>query len=97
MHDFSYHSNLVDDYREAVGSQHPDLPIWPRRFLTICDWGTASPRCWIGPTRLARSPGWTPTAMRTGRLTPSSSPKRRRCTAGCPTGWTVRICLNGGD
>jgi len=35
----NYHSNLVDAYQEAVGSQHPDLPVWPRRFLTICDWG----------------------------------------------------------
>jgi len=35
----NYHSNLVDWYLEGVSFSHPDYPAFPRRFITICDWG----------------------------------------------------------
>jgi hypothetical protein len=35
----NYHKNLVDWYLEYTGFSHPDYPVFPRQFLTICDWG----------------------------------------------------------
>jgi hypothetical protein len=35
----NYHLPLVDWYRDAMSFSHPDYPPWPRKFLTVCDWG----------------------------------------------------------